>query len=295
MRPAAVQTLIARDSLDVATLDALLPTLPDESYQVLIDGVISSDDRLKRRQLLERLASSPADILPRVAVHLDDTRWFVQRNMLWLMERIGRVPDDFDAARWLAHADPRVRLQAIRLQVSRPDHREAALRTALGDADPRIRSAGCLALQAGYSAELVPMVLKMAESDEDDDLRALAVRMLGRSQEPRALRALLDLVDGGRTWAGRRKLPARSPALLAALAALADGWTQEPRAASALAAAARSADPEIAAVARGARPWAIQSAFSRRWRTRSPPLASIRKVTRPASAPLTRHSARSPS
>jgi hypothetical protein len=251
MRPASIQSLVALDPIDVASLDALLPSLPAEGYDVLIDTVIASDDRLKRRQLLERLALARIDILPRLAAHLNDERWFVQRNMLWLMERIGRVPDDYDAAEWMAHSDARVRLQAIRLHLSRPADRDAALAAALGDVDPRIRAAGCLALQSGYTASLLPDVLRIAEADEDEDLRALAVRMLGRSPEPIALRALLERVDGGRSWTGRAKLAPRSPIVLSALAALADGWSHDPRAAAALTVGARSSDPDIAAAARG--------------------------------------------
>ena len=251
VRPAAVRSLVDRDAIDLAGLDALLPLLRADGYDVLLDTLITADDRLKRRQLLERLAASRIDILPRLAAHLDDERWYVQRNMLWLMERIGRVPADFDAQRWMTHADARVRLQAIRLHLARPADREDALRVSLGDEDPRIRAVGCLALQGGYPDSLLPLVLRMAEADEDQDLRALAVRMLGRSKDPMALRALLDRVDGGHTWLGQPKLPPRSPIVLAALAALADGWSLDPRAAAALEVAAESSDAEVVAAARG--------------------------------------------
>jgi len=66
-----------------------------------------------------------------------------------------------------------------------------------------------------------------------------------------ALRALLDRVDGGHTWLGQPKLPPRSPIVLAALAALADGWSLDPGAAAALEVAAESSDAEVVAAARG--------------------------------------------
>ena len=59
-------------------------------------------------------------------------------------------------------------------------------------------------------------------------------------------------------------LPPRSPILLSALAALADGWSRDPRATEALAVAAKSTDPDIAAAERApdrtAKKWCKRSA-----------------------------------
>ena len=79
-----------------------------------------------------------------------------------------------------------------------------------------------------------------------DELRLLAVRVLGKSVEcDECVGGLLQLVDGGRTFLGRRKLAARTPMFLAALRALADGWSTHPRAAALLAKASKSSDAEI--------------------------------------------------
>jgi hypothetical protein len=59
------------------------------------------------------------------------------------------------------------------------------------------------------------------------------------------LSALLQLADGGRTFFGRLKLSPKTPVLIAVIRALAETWTNNPRAAHVLAAAARSSDPEI--------------------------------------------------
>jgi hypothetical protein len=81
------------------------------------------------------------------------------------------------------------------------------------------------------------------------DLRLVAIKALGRGTGGQALDALLRIVDGGRTWFGRPKLPAKSPELIAALLALAAGWGTEGRARALLQRAGRSADPEIRAAA----------------------------------------------
>jgi len=77
------------------------------------------------------------------------------------------------------------------------------------------------------------------------DLRALAVRCLGYTKATPALETLLRMTAGGRTLFGREKLAGKSPELLVALAALATGWRDDPRARARLGIAASSTDGEI--------------------------------------------------
>jgi len=67
------------------------------------------------------------------------------------------------------------------------------------------------------------------------------------ARTPGAFDGLVTLVDGGRTRLGRRKLLPRSRELVAAVAALATGWRNEPRARELLALAAISNDAEVRA------------------------------------------------
>jgi len=85
-----------------------------------------------RRKLLERLATTTLDVAALVAARLDDDRWYVQRNMLLLLARMGRVPDRFPLARWTTHPDERLRSEALRLQMALPGQRELALRAGVG-------------------------------------------------------------------------------------------------------------------------------------------------------------------
>jgi hypothetical protein len=85
----------------------------------------------------------------------------------------------------------------------------------------------------------------------DPELRAVAVRSLGASREPLALRTLLRLADGGQTLLRRRRLAPRSPELVAAVEALANGWWDDLEAVRVVALARASADPEVRAAAGG--------------------------------------------
>jgi hypothetical protein len=111
---------------------------------------------------------------------------------------------------------------------------------------------GLAALKEACPPAMAHAVVRVATDPKaPDELRVLAVAALGRSRECSAcLHGLLDLVDGGKTLLGRPKLARRTPVLLAALRALADTWPADPRAASMLAAARVSPDPEIRQAAR---------------------------------------------
>jgi hypothetical protein len=252
--PRTIARLVAREPLDLESLDELVPLMPADGYAVLLDALAASPNRATRRKLLDRIAQANVDISTLVASRLDDERWYVQRNMLLLLERLRRVPPGFSALPWTQHADDRVRYQAIRLQLMIPEEREAALYAALEDSDERIIRVGLLALQEDFDFALVAPVAQLAtDQRREDELRVHAVRALAQSRESVALDALLHVVDGGRTILGRPRLAPRSPVVLAALRALAVAWAFNPRAKDVLALAQRSADPDIRQAAEAAR------------------------------------------
>jgi hypothetical protein len=252
--PASMAHLVAREPLDVDTLDALLPMLPVESYEALLDALMVSENRSTRRKLLERLARTDLDIGPLIVARLEDNRWYVQRNLLTLLQRLGRIPEGYSSARWSQHPDARVRLEAVQLQLMWPAERDLATGVALQDSDPRIVRLGLIAVPQKCPPALVRLVVKVAtDSAIVDDVRALAASVLGRSRDRSALDALLQLVDGGRTLRGRPKLAPPTPVCLAALRALSsEDWSKHPIAAPVLAVAADSSNADIRNAAAGA-------------------------------------------
>ena len=245
-RPEAVRTLLERPPVDFETLDRLLPALPAECSDVLLDALAASEDRTTRRKLLDRLAGLPHDIEPSLEARLDDERWYVQRNMLVLFERRRRLPDPSTLTRAATHPDVRVRQEAIRLQLRMPSEREAAVRAALDSGHPGLAHAGLAAIQLECSAYLVDRVGAIAaDRNGDEMLRVLAARALGRCTDRRALASLIALADGGRTLLGRARLAPRSGVMLAALEALTTGWRSDARASALIRLAGASSDAEI--------------------------------------------------
>ena len=244
--PEAVAALLAQDRIDMTGLDALLPRLSIESFGPLLDAIGSSPSRPVRRRLLDWLAQSPVDIGPLVIARLNDQRWYVPRNMLVLLQRSGRIPAGFSPGPWTRHPDPRVRTEAIRLQLSMASEKMDGVRAALNDTDPRVVSLGLATIPPDCPGEVIDRVIDWAiDVAAAGDLRQLAVTTLGRFRDESALNALLHLTDGRRTWLGRPRLPAKTPVLVAALRALSETWRDHPRAARVRAVAARSSDPDI--------------------------------------------------
>lgn len=219
---------------------------------MLLDALMTSEVRTTRRRLLDLLTQADMDLTGPIIERLDETTWYVQRNMLVLLHRRRAVLDGLSLNPWLTHPDGRVRTEAIRVQLQLPGERDPAVLTAIGDDDPRIAALGLREAMKHCPAEAVPRVTELAlEAGASEEIRCLAASALGQVHQPHALEALLKLTDGGRSFFGRRKLPPQTPVVLASIKALAQQRAGDKLAVSILAAAARSSDPEVRQAAQG--------------------------------------------
>jgi hypothetical protein len=182
-----------------------------------------------------------------VAARLEgELPWYVVRNLLVVLDTLPALPAGFTAARFGTHADARVRREALKLALKLPAERERALVGSLRDPDARTARLALNAVLDNCPPGAVPLVVAVArDASASSELRVLAIKALGRARHPAALAALLELADGGTTWRGRPKLPARSLELVAAVMALAAAWSGDARARAVLALAAASKDPDV--------------------------------------------------
>jgi HEAT repeat protein len=145
-------------------------------------------DKSKRHRLLEVLVSLGPAIVPEAMRLLGDERWYVVRNMVLILHRVGD-PDSVQAVRDCAlHPDLRVRLEAIKglLKLDLPTAR-GLLARAINDPDPKLAETA-IGLAGSYAiAEAVEPLLGIV-----DQWDVLGRR---RSLRVRALRALGDLAD----------------------------------------------------------------------------------------------------
>ena len=244
-QPENLKGLFANDRVDLSGLDQLLPRLSIEGYEPLLDALGLSPSRIVRRRLLDLLGRTPVDISALVIARLNDERWYVQRNMLMLLARSRHLQRNFSVVPWTHHADSRVRVEAIRLQLLLPHERDQGVDAALNDPDPRIVHLGLTAIQQ-CPPHLVERVIDLAlASDLGEDSRLLAVKMIAHQRREDVLAALLQLSVAGRSLFGRTRLVPKTPVLIAVVRALAMTWGDDSRASGVLAAAARASDPEL--------------------------------------------------
>jgi len=215
------------------------------AIEPLLDALEVAEEASKRRWILDRLGPFGDDLGPAIVARLPGKPWYVQRNLLGLLGTLPALPAAFDPGAYATHVDPRVRREAYKLLLSHPDHRGPAVTRAASDPDDGIARLALSAAAEECPPALSAKLLDLARNRyRDPDLRAQAIRLLGRRPTPAAGEWLAGLVLQ-RGWLGRRRLAPKSPDVLAALGVL--GRLQEcpPEAARALRLARASRDPEV--------------------------------------------------
>jgi hypothetical protein len=233
--------------VDFTVVEVLVARLGAEASGPLLDALEVSDDRSTRWNLLRILAEVGPPVAPAVAARLPDTPWFVQRNLLLLLGRLGPWPEGFSPVPYISHGDPRVRREAYRLLLDFPGTREAAVVDGLSDAD-----SGILTMVLGAAMPTCPpaaialLDAIVRDTSRNQELRLLAVRALTACPDSSRVSRLVTIAQQRRWWGGSQLAP-KSPVLLAVLRTLADSYSDHPEASPVLALAARHRDPEIRA------------------------------------------------
>ncbi len=238
---------LARQPVDLTVVEALVARLGGGAGAPLLDALAASTDRSTRWNLLRILAGIGAPVAPEVAARLPGSPWYVQRNLLFLLGKLGPWPEGFSPMPYTSHSEPRVRREAYRLLLDSADLREGAIVDGLSDADSGILSMVLAAALPTCPVGAIPRLDTIVrDTSRTLEVRLLAVRALAGCADPDRVRRLVAIAKQ-RTWWGGDRLAPKSPILLAVLKILAEGYAQHPEAASVLALAGRQRDPEIRA------------------------------------------------
>lgn len=251
VRPEHVLGLLAREPVDFTLLDRILSRAdPDLMARSLLDALQDEDSHIMRPTLVQALGRLGPEVAVEVAERLSDQRPKVKRNLLALLNELELVPAGLSPLAHARDADPHVRREALLLAMRVPEERDRAIGTGLTDADERVVRVAVRAAQTGLPDAAVALLARRAgDARLPMDLRVGVMRALGGVHSPLALEALLRVTTSGRTFLGRPRLAARSPEMLAALAALAEGWSGDRKAAAVLRRARRSGDTDLRAAA----------------------------------------------
>jgi len=141
--------------------------------------------------------------------YLDDPRWYLVRNIIYVLGRIGKEESFPDVQKALFHQDPRVRREAIQASglVGGPKALGALVK-ALGDPDARVRAMAAIGLGKMGRKSAVEPLMEVVQSKEfqrrdAEEIKAFfdAIGMVGGSKE--SIVVLKQLLFERKGWFGR--------------------------------------------------------------------------------------------
>ncbi len=263
--------------IDFHVLERLVKRKRLSAVDPVLDVLERSDPRVRER-LFEVLHTLGDDAGPPVARRIESARAELRRDYFLFLGKLGQVPGELDVSRYLVHAEPVVRREAVRLLLKFVETREHAIVAGVSDTDERaVFYALTAAQEGGCPSRAVGIVRQRIESgDLDSSLMTLAIRVLaaadsvttpvlaGRGRTSGMLRALdikssaTDAVAVNKTLAWligkvatrsrflrRWHLQPKSPEMLASLGALSAYWNTEPVVQEILQLAVRAGDPDL--------------------------------------------------
>ena len=248
--PERLSAELAVSPPDPDAVAILVGRLGVKAVNALLDHLGRTDDRSTRAALMKQLLALGPQMGEVAAARLPGAPWYLQRNILVLIGRLGSWPQGFSPLSYAAHSDPRIRREGIKLLLESSAHADEGVLLGLRDEDEGIVTLALSAALESCPAEALPLVEEIAaDPHRPPEMRVPALRIMARGRTPNALRVLLAHARHRRSWF-RCRLAPKSAELLAALSGLASYWSQHPGAAEILSRARQHTDPEIRAAAR---------------------------------------------
>ncbi|BCA78815.1 HEAT repeat domain-containing protein [Desulfuromonas sp. AOP6] len=186
----------------------------------IMDRLCSEKGGQARRCLTELLSRQGAEAIPILNSYLSDERWYVKRNVVFILGEI-RHPSAVPALTpLLNHEDVRVGREAIRSlsRIGGPEALDILLQVA-EDEDPDLRRLAFLSLGAMKEPAAVPFLLRVVQSQDflvkKLDEKKEAIRALGEIAAPESWPHLLELLHRRKFWKRARYNELRAAAAAA--------------------------------------------------------------------------------
>jgi hypothetical protein len=189
------------DGAELEDKTATIRMLVALSPEAVLDHLEVSQSRKMRRILLDALAQAGPGLLPLVRAKLQSTSWFVVRNAVILLPRLGGTARDL--TRVARHPNEKVRLEIARaLHLVPADSYVADIAAAyLGETASEVRIQARSLIRAELLGELLGptgiLVLERIAGDEaqPEESRQIAIEALGRCPDDAAATALFQLIQ----------------------------------------------------------------------------------------------------
>jgi HEAT repeat protein len=192
--------------MDVAT--EYLRLAGPEGLKVFTALLAEEPHRKIRMRMCEVLARVGAPAIPSLLAQLDDKRWFVVRNAIYTLRKIGHASAVPAIMAMLEHSHARVRLEAVRVTCRLGGAAAGALLGRIHDQDPAVQLAAISGVGTRGNDGAVPELRKVllgssARSEGASEVQLETIRALAAISTPAAL-AVLEATASRRTWFWRR-------------------------------------------------------------------------------------------
>jgi HEAT repeat protein len=173
----------------------------DRIISPLVDALITEDSQIIRRFIVGILKQFGNRIIPEAVKRLGDSRWFVKRNMLYILGECSSEEVLPYIRPYCRHENRKVSYEAVKYLLNAGDgYGIAAVRDYLGSEFRETVEQG-IALAGTYRVrevvpELIQMLRKRGIGGADLYDKIPVVKALGEIGDPRALDALREIISG---------------------------------------------------------------------------------------------------
>ncbi|HUL23550.1 MAG TPA: HEAT repeat domain-containing protein [Thermodesulfobacteriota bacterium] len=208
-RVAGIGKVLEREEVRLEEVNAYLSLLQKNSIQPLVNLLGELKNSKARRLFCDALAEIGKDSIELLIPFMEDRRWFLVRNIVYILGRIGKEESLPYIQKAFNHQENRVRREAIQaLGLIGGQKTVGLLVRALTDDDVRIRCMAAINLgKTGKKAGLIPLIEIVQSKDfykrEPVEIRAF-FNGIGMAGSDEAVSVLRDLLER-KSWFGRGK------------------------------------------------------------------------------------------
>jgi HEAT repeat protein len=172
------------------------------------------DQKVRSRLINYIVAFKPELVLSEIESRMSDTRWFVVRNMVTILNKMNlpELPEFMKKA--ALHPDPRVSRELLKILYRGPEKSHFALTlTLLDHPDKNIRIQAVHLVTMQSTPEAVPQLIKLASAggSGDTDLRAAALQALLKLHSLEAVSVAAEILE--RKSNSKSEIPERNAAV----------------------------------------------------------------------------------
>jgi hypothetical protein len=165
----------------------------------LLDALSEESDTSTRRFIISLVASVRRDAVDHIAKRLNESSWYITRNMLYLIRECRGTSCTSAVRGFLEHEIPLVRLEALRTLLSFQDPDAEAYVTRFLRSDVFQLQEGAVRLAGAYRIKHAVPHLKKLLREKDirkrSNFKRVIVRALGRIGDSRAVNDLLNICN----------------------------------------------------------------------------------------------------